>query len=627
MKKHYRITALVIAMAIVLLCGIRFYMHSASSIIYRENAAHLQESYVQVSKALTLFTQRNWNVLSDWSRELGRLETEQEMKEMWENLKDGKSDWQYSDFFMFNEENQFITAAGKKGTADSITGAFDEMFQKNRRVISSYTASSGIKKIVLAAPLPKVFISDDVSYTGLAISYDASVVENLMASNLYEGQSDCYVVRPDGKILLSLTSKTEIPQDVNNLISFYTDADIVWKDRNPVYVQECIEQQREGNTQYTYRGRTYYMVSEPVGIEDWTLLGIVRSDAVDYGDRNLQKVTLGILGVSAALIMLLVVLALVSENRAKLLNEEKERLLLEKEKERATQFLEGISRIVDRYAVADLENDRYEYHELILDEPLYPETGAYWSLVDYISRRYIVLTNTENAKVCRMIAPDYLRKVLRKESDILKFEYCIRNENIYKVMHVIPIEWAKDNRLTKVMLVSMDIGQKIELENMANTDGLTGLFNERYFTNILQNKEKKKLPFVLFYIDLDRFKPINDTYGHSTGDQVLQEIARRLQECIRSNDYAFRIGGDEFALIICSAYDKAFCCHMAERIQIALTEPIKLAGKTLQVGVSCGCAAFPEDSSEAEEVRAIADQRMYEEKEKHHREDPMHSGR
>ena len=389
MKKHYRITALVIAMAIVLLCGIRFYMHSASRIIYRENAAHLQESYVQVSKALTLFIQRNWNVLSDWSRELGRLETEQEMKEMWENLKEGKSDWQYSDFFMFNEENQFITAAGRKGTADSITGAFDEMFQKNRRVISSYTASSGIKKIVLAAPLPKVFISDDVSYTGLAISYDASVVENLMASNLYEGQSDCYVVRPDGEILLSLTAKTEIPQDVNNLISFYTDADIVWKDRNLVYIQGCIEQQREGNTLYTYRGRTYYMVSEPVGIEDWTLLGIVCSDAIDYGDRNLQKVTLGILGTSAAIIMLLVVLALVSENRAKLLNEEKERLLLEKEKERATQFLEGISRIVDRYAVADLENDRYEYHELILDEPLYPETGAYWSLVDYISRRYI----------------------------------------------------------------------------------------------------------------------------------------------------------------------------------------------------------------------------------------------
>lgn len=65
------------------------------------------------------------------------------MKEVWENLKDGKNDWQYSDFFMFNEENQFITAAGRKGTADSITGTFDEMFQKNRRVISSYTASSG----------------------------------------------------------------------------------------------------------------------------------------------------------------------------------------------------------------------------------------------------------------------------------------------------------------------------------------------------------------------------------------------------------------------------------------------------------------------------------------------------
>lgn len=233
MKKHYRITALVIAMAIVLLCGIRFYMHSASRIIYRKMPLICGKLCTGV-KSPDSFIQRNWNVLSDWSRELGRLETEQEMKEMWENLKDGKSDWQYSDFFMFNEENQFITATGRKGTADSITGAFDEMFQKNRRVISSYTASSGIKKIVLAAPLPKVFISDDVSYTGLAISYDASVVENLMASNLYEGQSDCYVVRSDGEILLSLTSKTEIPQDVNNLISFYTDAGY------------CLERQESG---------------------------------------------------------------------------------------------------------------------------------------------------------------------------------------------------------------------------------------------------------------------------------------------------------------------------------------------------------------------------------------------
>lgn len=79
MKLQYRITALAIAMAVVLLCGIEFYAHSVNQMIYRENASHLQESYVQISKTLTLFIQRNWNVLSEWSREVAAVETEQEM--------------------------------------------------------------------------------------------------------------------------------------------------------------------------------------------------------------------------------------------------------------------------------------------------------------------------------------------------------------------------------------------------------------------------------------------------------------------------------------------------------------------------------------------------------------------
>lgn len=627
MKLRYRITALVIAMAVVLLYGIEFYAHSVNQMIYRENASHLQESYVQISKTLTLFIQRNWNVLSEWSREVAAVETEQEMDAVWQNLTDGKRDWLYSDFYIFNKENQFLTAAGRSGTADSITGIFEKMFQENQFVIASYTASSGVKKIVFAVPLSDAVTLNGISYTGLAISYDASVAENLMASNLYNGQSDCYVVSPTGEILLSMAPKTELPEDINNLIDFSADEDVVWKVEDLRYIQECIKQQREGNAMYAYNGKTYYTVSEPVGIEDWTLIGIVCSDAVDSGMRNMQKLTLIILGATAVFIILLVMIVLVSENRIKLRQEEKERLGLKEEKEEAMRFVNSLARLVDRYIVVDLEKNRYEYHELVSDTLLYPETGVYQDLIDRFSKRYVVLTNTENAKVGRLISPDYLRKVLRKESDILKFEYCIRNENIYSLMNVIPVKWMRNGKLAKVMLTSMDIGEKVELKNMANTDGLTGLFNERYFSNILQIKEEKKLPFILFYIDLDKFKPINDTYGHNTGDLVLQETARRLQGCIRSNDYAFRIGGDEFALLICFGYDEEFCSQMAGRLQTTLTQPIELDGKILQVGVSCGCAAFPEDSGEAEGVRIIADQRMYEEKERHHRADPKHSGR
>lgn len=155
---------------------------------------------------------------------------------------------------------------------------------------------------------------------------------------------------------------------------------------------------------------------------------------------------------------------------------------------------------------------------------------------------------------------------------------------------------------------------------MANTDGLTGLFNERYFSRVLNICEAKKLPFVLYYLDLDRFKPINDTYGHAMGDRLLKEISARLLRCIRSRDYAFRIGGDEFALIVSADMDEEQRSRMAERIQTMLSAPIVIEGKLLSVGVRCGCACYPEDG-DASQVRITADSRMYAEKQHHHEDD------
>lgn len=146
-------------------------------------------------------------------------------------------------------------------------------------------------------------------------------------------------------------------------------------------------------------------------------------------------------------------------------------------------------------------------------------------------------------------------------------------------MHVVPVEWSPEHELEKVMLITQDIGQKHALENLANTDGLTGLFNERYFNSILHKKELQKLPFILFYLDLDHFKPVNDTYGHDMGDKLLKEAAKRLQSCIRSNDYAFRIGGDEFSLVVCTEFDESLCCRIKEQIQNRLCAPFDIDGK------------------------------------------------
>lgn len=185
---------------------------------------------------------------------------------------------------------------------------------------------------------------------------------------------------------------------------------------------------------------------------------------------------------------------------------------------------------------------------------------------------------------------------------------------------VIQEMYSEGGTVYEVMQVVQDIGQKIELENMANTDSMTGLFNERYFSRVLNICEEKKLPFVLYYLDLDRFKPINDTYGHLMGERLLKEIAARLLRCIRSRDYAFRIGGDEFALIVSADMDEEQRARMAERIQTTLSAPVVLDGKELSVGVSCGCACYPEDGS-ASQVRIAADSRMYETKQRHHEND------
>ena len=99
------------------------------------------------------------------------------------------------------------------------------------------------------------------------------------------------------------------------------------------------------------------------------------------------------------------------------------------------------------------------------------------------------------------------------------------------------------------------------------------------------------------------------------GDKLLKEAAKRLQSCIRSNDYAFRIGGDEFSLVVCTEFDESLCCRIKEQIQNRLCAPFDIDGKTLYVGSSCGYAAYPRDASTANEIRILADQRMYAEKE------------
>ena len=294
-------------------------------------------------------------------------------------------------------------------------------------------------------------------------------------------------------------------------------------------------------------------------------------------------------------------------------NAEKERRAMLKQNIAMDQLIQGVTRIVERFAVCDLDSGIYEYYEMN-NESYYNPTGDYRELLQRMSGEYVVLTEKINTQMDDLLSPEHLRKVIMSEDDLYTFEYSTLDRSSYKVMSVIPVEW-KGSILSKVMLIAQDIGQKHELEKLANTDALTGLYNERYLSERLKRNGKLRKKFAMFYLDLDRFKPVNDTYGHDMGDRLLKAVSRRLCKCIRKTDYAFRIGGDEFSLIIEEGnINDEFCEMMVRRIKRVIDRPFNIEGRLLSVDTSCGYAIYPEHSQKIDEIRIMADHRMYEDK-------------
>lgn len=154
-----------------------------------------------------------------------------------------------------------------------------------------------------------------------------------------------------------------------------------------------------------------------------------------------------------------------------------------------------------------------------------------------------------------------------------------------------------------------------QLELMANYDSLTGLPNRRLFTDrihkALEHAARDKAGLAVLYLDLNSFKEVNDNYGHSVGDEVLQAVAERLCQCVRASDTVGRLGGDEFIVLLDTIRQPGDAFGVAEKVGASLSQPYELSVATLALSPSIGVAIYPENGDDSDTLIRYADSAMY----------------
>ena len=162
---------------------------------------------------------------------------------------------------------------------------------------------------------------------------------------------------------------------------------------------------------------------------------------------------------------------------------------------------------------------------------------------------------------------------------------------------------------------AMQAAKEAEIRHQAHHDALTGLANRTYFIErlgeSLTEARHSQRTGALLFIDLDRFKMVNDSLGHAAGDMLLKTVANRIRGCLRQSDLLFRLGGDEFTVIAMEIPAAESAALLARRIIASVSAPITLYGNDVSVGASIGIALFPGDGEAPEQLVKNADAAMY----------------
>jgi len=198
-----------------------------------------------------------------------------------------------------------------------------------------------------------------------------------------------------------------------------------------------------------------------------------------------------------------------------------------------------------------------------------------------------------------------------------------RNGETYAAWQSFSTISDEHGRVATYVCVFADISDiknaEARLADLAHHDQLTGLANRLLFNarleQALERAERQGKKVALLFLDLDRFKILNDTLGHGIGDKLLQAVAQRLKGCLRREDTVARLGGDEFTILLENVTDTQDAAHFARKLSQALAPEIEVDGYRLCTSASIGISVYPDDATQAEDLLRAADAAMYSAKE------------
>ena len=226
----------------------------------------------------------------------------------------------------------------------------------------------------------------------------------------------------------------------------------------------------------------------------------------------------------------------------------------------------------------------------------------------------------------RSMQDEYISRFLKEGStrDTSKsIEQNVLNKNGSTFVVELLVNTIELSNEKKIIAVIKDVTERkqweSDLKKLAMTDPLTHLANRNQYNKKLAEASavslRYKHPFALMLLDLDKFKPVNDLYGHQVGDSLLQHVANTLLKCCRETDTVARLGGDEFAIILPSSHHSLDTETLAKRIITQVSQPILIEEYSIKIGISIGICTFPDLADDIEILQYRADTALYAAKE------------